>query len=230
MQEIKVLIVEDEVLIAEDLKDLLLSFDVKAIEMAHSLESGIFMLKTFKPDIALLDIRMEGELDGLKIAEHINTNSNIPFIFITSHSDLETIRKIVQLKPAGYITKPFKRSDVFACINLVNTSTAKTRNKILIKDGHKTAVFEWDEIDYIEGEGNYINIYAGSRKVVARQSMDSIMNELDFETYYKIHRSYIINLKKVLKFTKKEVFIGSITIPVSRTLQEDFESRMSALN
>jgi DNA-binding LytR/AlgR family response regulator len=170
---------------------------------------------------------MEGELDGLKIAEYINSDVKIPFIFITSHSDLETIKKIIELKPSGYITKPFKRSDIFASLNLVAGFLTK-RNKVLIKDGHKTIIFDWDEINYIEGEGNYINVFAGSRKVVARQSMDSIIEQLDREIYFKIHRSYIVNLNKILKFNRKEVSIGNVTIPVSRNVQEELEQKLKS--
>lgn len=227
MKTLKILIIEDEVLIAEDLKDLLLTFEIPKVEMAHSLSSGLDKLISFKPDIALLDVRMEGELDGLKIAEYINSDVKIPFIFITSHSDLETIKKIIELKPSGYITKPFKRSDIFACLNLVAGFLTK-RNKVLIKDGHKTIIFDWDEINYIEGEGNYINVFAGSRKVVARQSMDSIIEQLDREIYFKIHRSYIVNLNKILKFNRKEVSIGNVTIPVSRNVQEELEQKLKS--
>jgi len=227
MKTLKILIIEDEVLIAEDLKDLLLTFEIPKVEMAHSLSSGLDKLISFKPDIALLDVRMEGELDGLKIAEYINSDVKIPFIFITSHSDLETIKKIIELKPSGYITKPFKRSDIFASLNLVAGFLTK-RNKVLIKDGHKTIIFDWDEINYIEGEGNYINVFAGSRKVVARQSMDSIIEQLDREIYFKIHRSYIVNLNKILKFNRKEVSIGNVTIPVSRNVQEELEQKLKS--
>lgn len=227
MKTLKILIIEDEVLIAEDLKDLLLTFEIPKVEMAHSLSSGLDKLISFKPDIALLDVRMEGELDGLKIAEYINSDVKIPFIFITSHSDLETIKKIIELKPSGYITKPFKRSDIFASLNLVAGFLTK-RNKVLIKDGHKTIIFDWDEINYIEGEGNYINVFAGSRKVVARQSMDSIIEQLDREIYFKIHRSYIVNLNKILKFNRKEVSIGNVTIPISRNVQEELEQKLKS--
>lgn len=229
MKHLKILIIEDEVLIAEDLKDLLFSFDFKQVEMAHSLGTGLEKLSVYKPDIALLDIRMEGELDGLKLAQFINKEMKIPFVFITSHSDLETIKKIVELKPSGYITKPFKRSDIYACLNLM-AGTLNKKNKVLIKDGHKTNVFEWDEIDYIEGEGNYINIFCGNRKVVARQSMDSVLDQLDKDIYYKIHRSYIVNLKNIIKFNRKEISIGNVTIPVSRNVQDELEEKLKGLN
>jgi two-component system, LytTR family, response regulator LytT len=226
-RNIKVLIVEDEVLIAEDLKDLLNSFGIVEVEMAHSKASAISALKASAPHLALLDIRMEGELDGLEIAEHINSSLKIPFVFITSHSDLATIQKIVKVKPAGYLTKPFKKSDLFAVINLVADENNNSPKKILIKDGIKTVIFEPGEIDYIEGEGNYINIYAGRKRVLARQSLESIVQQLDSDKYFRIHRSFVINLERIVHFTKKEVVVGGTKIPIARSILGEFEQLMS---
>ncbi|MGZ4097575.1 MAG: response regulator, partial [Bacteroidia bacterium] len=83
MENQRVLIVDDEVLIAEDLKDILKSFGCREIYLAHSKSDAVRQLELIKPDIALLDIRMEKELDGLELGEHINAMYKIPFIYIT---------------------------------------------------------------------------------------------------------------------------------------------------
>jgi DNA-binding LytR/AlgR family response regulator len=224
MENHKVLIVDDEVLIAEDLKDILKGFGFKEICLAHSKDEAIKQLDLFKPDIALLDIRMEKELDGLELGEYINLNQKIPFIYITAHSDIEMIKKIVKTKPAGYITKPFKKSDLFASLNLVAGELEESgKNSLLVKDGYKTMIIPFDDILYIEGEGNYINIYCQSRKVVSRQSLDSLMEQLDPDLFYRIHRSYIINIYKTTTYSKKEVDINGVKLPVSRNIGDDFE-------
>jgi two-component system, LytTR family, response regulator LytT len=230
MENHKVLIVDDEVLIAEDLKDILRGFGYKEIRLAHSKSDAIKQLDLFKPDVALLDIRMEKELDGLELGEYINANHKIPFIYITAHSDIAMIKKIVTTKPAGYITKPFKKSDLFASLNLVAHEMEELKkNSLLIKDGYKTMVIPFDEIFYIEGEGNYINIYCQSRKAVSRQSLDSLMEQLDLELFYRVHRSYIINIRKTTAYSKKEVDIHGAKLPVSRNLADEFDEVMKRL-
>lgn len=227
MENQKILIVDDEVLIAEDLKDILESFGYKEIYLAHSKNEAIKQLEKLNPDIALLDIRMENELDGLELGEYINANHRIPFIYITAHSDIAMIKNIVKTKPAGYITKPFKKSDLFASLNLVAGNLEKTKNNsLLIKDGYKTLIIPFDDIFYIEGEGNYINIFCQSRKAVSRQSLDSIMEQLDPETFYRIHRSYIINMFKTAAYSKKEVDIHGSKLPVSRNIADEFDTAM----
>jgi DNA-binding LytR/AlgR family response regulator len=228
LEHIKILIVEDEVLIAEDLKDILKTFGLKKIEMVHDKASAFENLRLNKPDIAILDIRMEKELDGLEIGEFIQNNYKLPFIFITAHSDIEMIKKIIKTKPVGYITKPFKKSDLFANINLA-IEQLTTNNKLFIKDGYSTHVININEILYIESEGNYINIFTSSKKYLSRQNMESILLHIDSNDFLKIHRSYIINLNKVKKYSSKEVFINDLTLPISKTFYDVFIEKMKKI-
>ena len=224
MKSLKVVIVDDEVLIAEDLKDILNSFGLHNIHLAHSKSEAIKLLDEIMPDVALLDIRMEKELDGLELGEYINSKLKIPFIYITAHSDMAMIQEVVKTKPAAYITKPFKKSDLFANLNLISEAISENENKNLsIKDGYDTVIIPLNTILYIEGEGNYINIFTDSKKIVSRQSLDSIMVDLDPLLFFRIHRSFIINTKKTNKYSRKEVVINNVTLPVSRNLSVEFE-------
>lgn len=229
MYNLKILIVEDEVLIAEDLKDILLSFGVQYIEMAHDKAGALEALEAFDPDVVLLDIRMEKETDGIEIGEHISKNYQKPFIFITAHSDVEMIKRIVKTKPLAYITKPIKKSDLFASISLGLEHLKQSAGANLkIKDGFSTLVIPTESILYIESEGNYINIYCDEKRHVSRQSLDSVAGELSGEQFFRIHRSYLVNVAKVKSYSKKEVVLGDITLPVSRGLGDDFQRFMSA--
>lgn len=225
MKDFKVLLVEDEILIAEDLKDILNSFGISNVYFAHTKTDAIVLLKEVKLDLVLLDIRLEKELDGLEIGEYINFYYKIPFMYITAHSDMAMIREIVKTKPAAYITKPFKKSDLFANINLIYTSIRDAKNKFLtIKDGYDSVVIPFEMINHIEGEGNYINIFTDNKKMVSRQSLDSVMEKLDTEIFFRVHRSFIINVSKVKRYSKKEVEINTFQIPVSRSIADDFET------
>lgn len=225
MDTFKILIVEDEILIAEDLKDNLISFGFTNCEMAHNKPDALKALDQFRPDLVLLDVRMEKEKAGLEIAEFISKKNNTPFIFITAHSDVNMIREIVKTKPAGYITKPLKKSDLFAAINLaIENINSKENETIKIKDGYSTVIISLSSILYIESEGNYINIFCEEKKYVSRQSLESILSELDPTVFFRIHRSYLINTSKIKKFSKKEVILGNTTLPVSRNVGDELEN------
>jgi len=228
MKSMKILIVEDEILIAEDLKDNLVSFGHDTVEMAHNKKDAIALVQTYDPDLVLLDVRMENERDGIDIGEYISANFQKPFIYITAHSDVNMVKEIVKTKPAGYITKPVKKSDLFAAISLVSEQLAVKENNVFkIKDGYSTVIIPIDSIIYVESEGNYVNIFCDEKKYVARQSLESIIDELPDSNFFRIHRSYLINIKKVSKFSRKEVDMGKIVLPISRNLADDFTLRMN---
>jgi len=229
MNNLRILIVEDEVLIAEDLKDTLVTFGVKEVAMAHDKADALKELEAFNPDVVLLDIRMEKETDGIEIGEYISKNYQKPFIYITAHSDVEMIKKIVKTKPLAYITKPIKRSDLFASISLAQEHLKEQPSANLqIKDGFSTLVIPIDTILYIESEGNYINIYCDKKRHIARQSLDSVLSELSGNQFFRIHRSYLVNVSRIKGFSKKEVILENISLPVSRGLADDFVAFMGA--
>jgi two-component system, LytTR family, response regulator LytT len=229
MKGVKLLIVEDEILIAEDLHDTLRGLGFSEIEMAHDKNTALDRIKSFDPQIILLDIRMEKETDGLEIGEYVTKNSGQPFIYITAHSDVAMVKEIIKTRPAGYITKPVKKSDLFASITLAleKVKQPEAGNKtIAIKDGYATVVIDTNTILYIEAEGNYLNIFCENKKYSSRQSLDSLIEELNDPSFYKIHRSYLVNTGKITKYSKKEVLIHNQKLPVARSISADFDQHM----
>lgn len=220
MEKLKILIVEDEVLIAEDLKDILISFGVQNILLTHTKSDGYNALSSFKPNVVLLDIRMEKELDGLELGNLINEKFKIPFIFITAHSDVALIQKILQTKPAGYITKPFKKSDLFAQLNLLISKSSENA-QIVIKENYQNVIIKHNDILFIESEGNYLNIYTTIKKHLIRMTLEEMFELLSNDNFVKVHRSYVINKTKVTTFNKKEIEIGEYKIPLSRGFEFD---------
>lgn len=224
MDNLKILIIEDDVLIAEDLSDLLRSLNIQEIDMAHDKNSAIKKIEEFVPDIILLDVRMESELTGIEIAEILNEKYKIPFIFITAHSDVEMMKNILKTIPAGYITKPIKKADLFANIVLISERLKSNSEKqIMLKDGIKNVFLDLDDILYIESDGNYIEVHSINKKYALRQNMESIMSQLDHNQFFRVHRSYIVNLNKVNNYTRKDLTIAGMVVPISKNVIESFE-------
>ena len=108
----KILIVEDEPIIAMDIKSYLRKLGYHVIGVAHDSEQALDMIYTRKPDLILLDIRIDGTRDGIQIASIINEKYKLPFLFLTSHSDEHTLDRATATKPYGYIVKPFDENDL----------------------------------------------------------------------------------------------------------------------
>lgn len=118
MTDIRILIVEDEPLIAEDIHDLLEEMQFKPVGIAYDSETAIDMLTNRQPDLALLDINIEGSKNGIEIAQIIRESYKIPFVFLTSFSDKETLAKAKMTLPYGYIVKPFNENDLKSSIEM----------------------------------------------------------------------------------------------------------------
>jgi DNA-binding NarL/FixJ family response regulator len=116
---IKILIVEDEPLICEDLANILTKEGYQVIGQAYDGVTAMDMIYNRKPEIVLLDISLDHQMSGLDIAKIINEKYDIPFIFITSYSDKQTLDQAKNLLPEGYIVKPFKKKDILTTLEIV---------------------------------------------------------------------------------------------------------------
>ena len=220
----KILIVDDEVLIAEFLKDELISLGYEQIELAHNKKQALNAMEKFKPQLVLLDIRMKSEREGIEIAEEINKTFEMPFIYITAHSDKEIVQQALSTKPAGYITKPFKQIDVYAAVHLVEKGSEKVAERFLVfKDGYADVRVSIDNILYTQSDDNYIHIYTTTKKHTVRNTLEWFKENTPEELFHRSHRSYIVNITKITKSTSKSVFINEIEIPVSRGNQIKFD-------
>jgi DNA-binding NarL/FixJ family response regulator len=129
MSGIKVLIVEDEPLIAKNIGMYLNNNDFEVSAIAYDPDEAFFQLKKQPPDFAILDINLESEKDGIEIAEYINHHNFIPFVYLTSYSDKDTIDRAKKTNPAGFIVKPFNEKTLYATIEIALANHAMQANK-----------------------------------------------------------------------------------------------------
>jgi DNA-binding NarL/FixJ family response regulator len=128
MAKIRILIVEDEPLVAADIAGLLDAINFESAGIAYDGKKALEMIETLKPDACLLDINLESDLDGIAVAHEINKRFKIPFVFLTSHSDRGTIEKVKETRPAGYILKPFDEHDLLTSLEIAMFNHMNTRS------------------------------------------------------------------------------------------------------
>jgi DNA-binding LytR/AlgR family response regulator len=223
MTSIGILIVDDEVLIAEYLKDILVSLDMNQVRMAHERQQAMEMITLFRPDIILLDIKMDSDRTGITMAEEIGRLYQIPVIFITAYSDRETITAALNTKPAAYITKPFKKMDIYAAVSIViKERDEKNKSYFVFRDGYTTVRLLISEIIYFEGMGNYVIVVTKDKKYSIRETLYWCLEKLPLNKFVQTHRSYIVNLDKIEKSSTRHVIANGNVIPVSRNRRKDF--------
>ncbi len=129
--KIRLLIVEDEPLIAEGIALHLKNSSFTVSGIAYDAEEAINQIDNNTPDIAILDINLESGKDGIAIAEHINNHSPFPFIYLTSYSDKPILDRAKKTTPYGFIVKPFNKNTLLATLEIaMNNFLEQTNNHV----------------------------------------------------------------------------------------------------
>lgn len=115
---INILIVEDDPIIAQHIKACLQLVDYEVADVVYNKADALKALNNQIPDIALLDINLNGNMDGFEVAKLINEKYNIPFLYLTSYANRAVVEKAKHTHPMGYIVKPFDESDLYTSIEI----------------------------------------------------------------------------------------------------------------
>jgi DNA-binding LytR/AlgR family response regulator len=215
---IKILIVEDQVLIADHIKNILNENQYTQLEIAYKINQAIEKVESFKPDVVLLDINVEGRDTGIEWAKQHVKEAKI--IFITGQSELSTLQKALEVNPVSYLTKPIRTIDLLAALKLVSINNKP--NHIIIKDGYNEVKLNMDQILFVKSDKNYIDIQTQEKKYTVRNTLDNFYKDLDITVFCKIHRSYIVNASKIVQKKTNSVIIDKYELPLSRGCDLNF--------
>ena len=128
MSQIRVLIIEDEPIIAAKIEAALNNIDFEIAGIAYTREHAVRLLSNTYPDAVLVDINIEGHFEGLEIGALINEKYKIPFVYLTAHADRDTLSKAKLTNPSGYIVKPFEEEDLLVNLELAIHKHASLKN------------------------------------------------------------------------------------------------------
>lgn len=250
MEKVKVLIVEDELIIAESLKIMLenMGYEVPAI-----FTSGKTTLENFKPgfaDIIIMDIHLAENTNGIDTSIEIRKISTAPIIYITDDKDEYTRKKaIYESNTVQYITKPFTKLDISIAIDLAlkamkghdlalkkNTESSFLINEsIFVKDVQGFKKIMITDIMFLKADGSYCKLfYRGSKRgnetvieeIMFSENLSYLEEKLLFaKNLVRIHRSFIINIHNVKKIQENRLWIEDVEIPVGKTYKNEIRDR-----
>ncbi len=139
-----ILVVEDEGIIAMDIRERLVSLGYNALDSVSSGEEAIKQVKLKQPDLVLMDIILDGEMDGIEAAQHIRDQFNIPVAFISAYADEKILEKAKAAEPFGYILKPFDDRDLRVAIEV---ALFKHELEVKVKDREKLVEKEKQDLE-----------------------------------------------------------------------------------
>lgn len=253
MNDKKILIIEDDISIKDNITDLLEINGYKVFSAINGID-GIKLAREIVPDLILCDVMMP-KLDGFKVKEKLSEDKNfamIPFVFLTAKTEYTNIRKGMNLGADDYITKPFENKELVEVIelrlkkheDLINNTRFKTgtgserqveNRKILVTIGKSQQFLEFSSIVYIKSLGNYSRLYTDKKeKITVRRLLKQWEKLLPENEFFRIHQSYIINLsfvKKIEHFSKHsyvaKMNVYNETLPVSARYSQKLRSQFS---
>ncbi|MEQ9403746.1 MAG: response regulator [Cyclobacteriaceae bacterium] len=229
-----VLIVEDEPLIADDLSFHLEDIGVQDVKIALKYDDAIKKISENTFDLVLLDVNLSGDRDGIDIANFINRNNPVPFIFITSYYDSKTLERARKTNPVAYVLKPFNKQDIYVNVEMAfykiqNERKEPKPEKFFIKDKEGLISIAPEEIDYVEAFDNYAKVFSGSQSFLISHTLKSIEDKLIPFGFERIHKSYLVNFSRITMISEGYVFFNELRIPIGRAYKADFMSRISLL-
>ena len=209
----KVLIIEDEQLVAHQLRTILENINIQVLGIATDYPSSIVLLDE-NPCLCLVDIRLSNNDNGIEIGKVLNSKK-IPFIYITANNELKTIKEAAKTQPIGYITKPFSVRDIVAAVELqrYKFNISKT---VELKTNKGTIDVLISDILFLEADNVYTKIVTRDKTYLERTSLKIMLSKLD-SNFQRVHRSYIINSSKVTAKKPSSLLIENYEIPISRS-------------
>lgn len=227
MKVLKVLIVEDEILIAETIKIYLEDRGHQVVNIAISYNEAVRAYHLRKPDLVLLDIRLYGPQSGIDVANFIlDQKESVPFIYLTSQYDQRILDHALTTNPYGYLTKPIQKESLWTSIesayNLYLSRNADEKI-ITIQDGKNNYQIKVNEILFIQADHVYSKIVNVQQKeLIIRKTLQQVLELLDFDFIIYCHRSYIVNSKFITSWNQDEIILNKETsIPISRSRKNE---------
>lgn len=238
MKKIKILVVEDEILIADNICDTLEELGYEALEPAINFTEAIETIENEKPDLAILDIQLSGSKTGIDIAENILHKYKFPFIFLSSNSDVQTLSQAKKVTPSAYLVKPFSKDELFTSIEVAlynhsqkpessNKDNLVLKDSLFFKDKGTYHKINFDDILYLKSDHIYVEIISkGNGKSIVRASLNEIINHLT-NNFIRVHRGYIINLKHLQQIESSNAVINKEIIPIGKKYRQNILDKLN---
>lgn len=244
MNKVNILVVEDELLLAEDITMRLERLGYHVPAYVPSVQQAMEKLKEFQGsgdndiDLALIDISLKGKLDGIDLAKVINTIYKIPFIFLTSHADRALVERAKEVRPYAYMLKPFNDREIAINVEMALANYANNRRydgqngqpavphednhvlhfneSLFLKKDHHYQRVALSDITILEADNNYTTVYTRTDKYIYSTVLKKMEEKLPGKYFLRVHRSYVVNINAVTGFEGNMLYVGDKRIPVSK--------------
>jgi Response regulator of the LytR/AlgR family len=247
MRTIRVLIVEDEPIIAADLEDRLLEMGYDVAPPCESGEAALLFLQKESVDLVLMDIQLSGQLDGIETAQKVLETAHLPIIYLTSNTDDATFARAKSTLPAAFLTKPFRGKDLMHAIELAISAAARHQPNALETNDADTSAFLFNDrlfvkvkdrmlriffqdILWLEADDYYCKLMTDEKEYLVGHTLKQMGEVLErIPEFMRVHRSYIVNLSNVEEIGEGHLLVKKKQIPLNKTAKEELHKRLKKI-
>ena len=223
------MIVDDEPLSRDVLRKYILEVkDLRLVGECANAAEATHQLNKLHVDMIFLDINMPG-LSGISFARALKTSPLI--IFTTAYPEYAV--EGFELDATDYLVKPYSFERFLKSVNRAferlqeNGDNVNAQGKVLVKADKKLYALPFSELLFLEGLGDYIQIHTDKKNLVVHDTMKNFLSSLPEQEFMRIHKSYVVNLRRIEYIEGNLVRIGQHSIPVSPFLREELLTRFS---
>ena len=251
MAACKILIVEDELIVAKDIQHNLGRFGYEVVGIASDMEEAIELVQSKEPCLVLMDIMLRNGESGIDIADVIRRYYKLPVIFLTAYADTATLEKAVKAESYGYILKPFKPIDLQTNIELAiykhqkEMEVEKERdilanfieqgdtnsNDVFVRTSNKFVKLKKEQILYVEALKDYVIVHLENKKYTLHTTMKEIENKLGSKEFVRIHRSFIVQMDKIesIELPNLRLEGENQLLPIGGSYKDELFSRINMI-
>lgn len=246
MAGIKVVLVEDDWIIAKEIAYNLQDLGFEVAGSFDSAEEAYRQIKLLLPDLVILDIDLSGEMTGIELATQLKKDGNIPFIFLTALADSQTVEKAKLAEPYAYLVKPVALETLYSTIeitlhnaarrnaDIASTATSINHNltfddSIFVKNKKRLEKVLLKDILWVEAYDIYAMIKTGNGQYLLSHSLKTVEEKFPSSHFIRVHRSFLVNKEKIDAIEESDVVIANTAIPVGKTYREGLMKKLSVL-
>jgi DNA-binding LytR/AlgR family response regulator len=230
---IKVLVVEDKALVAEDIASKLRKHSLEVTAICSSGEEAIELLRNSVPDLILMDIQLAGKMDGITTAEVIRKHHKMPILYLSDFTDEDTLRRAKKTLPENYLSKPFQEHDLIRAIDIAfyNSQNRISGNRIspefvfLRTEGQVYVKIPLRDILYLEANRAYCSVVCSDKTHLLSTSMNHVYDQIEAGEFVKVNRSFIVNADRIDGFDGNTVKIREKEIVINKEGKEQLMRR-----
>jgi len=252
MAKNKILVVEDERLVAKDIADTIKNIGYNVTATVNRGDKAIEEIEQNRPDLVIMDVKLKGKMTGIDTAKEIKERFNIPVIFLSAYSDRETLSKAKLAEPYGYLLKPFKEKELLTNIetaiykaekdhelmkekelysSLVQNKNGDTQDSIFVRADYRLNKINFKDILYVEALKDYVVITTTDNSYTTHTTMKEMVRILPKKNFVRIHRSFIVNISKIYSIKYPDLVIEDQmkVLPIGGLYRKELYSRLNMI-